>query len=84
MAFVQSDLDRLDAAYATGVRSITFSDRVFTFHSVDDYLKLRREMIADITSATGTPSTRYGATSKGTGRGAGSLGGWGGWGPWRR
>lgn len=66
----QADLDALDAAIAARiaggmVRSVTFSDRVATFDSIDDMLKLRAVMAQALNAAAGTSSTRFAATSKG-------------------
>ncbi len=43
MAYQQSDLDKLDAAISSGVRSITFADgRRTEFHSLDQLLAARK------------------------------------------
>lgn len=82
MAWTQTDLDTLDAAIASGqgVQEVQFADRKSKKYSIDELIKLRAEIRRGIAAASGTPRTRYGATSKGTGFGSG--GGFGGWWPW--
>jgi len=67
MAWTQTDIDTLKAAIADrkGARQITFSDRSITFDSIDDMKKLLELMERDVVTASNTPRTRYGATSKG-------------------
>lgn len=67
MAWTQADIDRLDAAYARGVRRVTFVDgQSAEFHSIADYQALRREMLASIAASGGTRRTyRVAASSKG-------------------
>jgi hypothetical protein len=67
MAWTQTDLDTLDAAYARGIRRVTFVDgQTVEFHSVADYQSLRRDMLAEIAAAAGTrKSFRLAASSKG-------------------
>lgn len=63
MAFTQADLDKLNAAIASGsvLQSISFADQSFTFRSMADMLQLRAVMQKDITKVT----SRLAATSKG-------------------
>jgi len=69
LTWTQADLDRLRQAIADGgmVQSMTFGEQTFTFRSIDDALKLAgaMERAINASSASGQPTTRYGATSKG-------------------
>lgn len=64
MAYTQADLDALDAEIAKvrTVKSTTFGDQSTTFRSLDELLKLRAVMAAQV---AGQNRTRYGSTSKG-------------------
>lgn len=70
MAYSQSDLDALDAdikAFGT-IQRTSFADQDTTFRSLDELLKLRAIMAADVaaaTSTTGGSRTRYAAFDKG-------------------
>jgi len=49
MAFLQSDIDALDAAFKTGVSMIKAADgREMQFRSVEGYLKLRGLMLGEV------------------------------------
>lgn len=67
MAWTQTDLDRLDAAFSRGIRRVTFVDgQTVEYYSVAEYQSLKRDMQADIAAAAGTRKTfRLAATSKG-------------------
>lgn len=67
MAWTQTHLDALDAAYARGIRRTTFVDgQSVEWHSIEEYLRLRREMLAAIGTTDGTRQPyRLVATSKG-------------------
>lgn len=67
MAWTQTDLDRLDAAYARGIRRVTFVDgQTVEYQSVAEYQALRRDMQTAIAEAAGTRrSFRLAASSKG-------------------
>lgn len=41
MAFVQADLDKINAAIALGRRKVVFGDRTAEYHSIDDMLKAK-------------------------------------------
>jgi hypothetical protein len=64
MSYTQTDLDRIEAAIAGGgvVSSMTFGETTITFRSLDDMLKLRAIIKAEVAGGT---RTRYAATSKG-------------------
>ena len=63
----QADLDALDAEIAKVrlVKATSFGDQSTTFRDVDDLLKLRAQLQAQIRATAQTSSTRYAATSKG-------------------
>lgn len=65
MAFTQADLDELDAEIARVriVKATAFADQSTTFRDLDELLKLRAVMAAEVSSLT--TRTRYAATSKG-------------------
>lgn len=74
MAYTQSDLLALDTEIASvrTIKATTFSDQSTTFRSLDELLRLRTVMIAEIGLAANSGSrTRYASTSKGTGSGGG-------------
>jgi len=70
MAYTQADLDALDAdikAFGT-IERTTFADQTTQFRSLDDLMRLRAIMAADVaasTSTTGGSRTRYAAFDKG-------------------
>lgn len=70
MAYSQAQLDALDAdiaAFGT-VESTSFADQQTRFRSLDELLRLRAVMAADVaaqSSTTGGSRTRYAAVSKG-------------------
>lgn len=52
MAYQQSDLDRLDAAIASGVRAVTFADgRKTEYQNLDQLLAARKVIAAQIEMA---------------------------------
>lgn len=70
MAYTQADLDALDAdikAFGT-IERTTFDNQTTQFRSLDEMMRLRAIMAADVaaaTSTTGGSRTRYAAFSKG-------------------
>ena len=53
MAYQQSDLDKLDAAIVTGIRSITFADgRRTEYQSVADMRAVRNDVKAELAAAS--------------------------------
>lgn len=48
MAFTQQQLDTLDAAIAQGVRVVKYADKTVEYQSLDDMLKVRRLMAAEL------------------------------------
>lgn len=58
MAWTQTDIDSLDAAYKGGARKATTSDgKSVEFHSVEDYIRLRKLMLVEVAGASRTPSS---------------------------
>ena len=64
MAWTQADIDKLDAAIATGAKVVQFSDQRIEYQDVDDMLKARSLMAREVNAAD-IQTTRYAATSKG-------------------
>jgi hypothetical protein len=60
----KDNLDKLDAAIASGVRSVSFGDKSITFHSVDEMIKLRSQ-IARALGLTEPKRRYYPQVSKG-------------------
>lgn len=59
MAWQQSDLDRLDAAMASGLKKVTFADgRSREFQDAGEMLKLRTIMKAELTEAASQVAPR--------------------------
>jgi len=53
MPFQQSDLDKIDAAILTGVKSVTFADgRKTDFHSLDEMRRLRADVKAELAASS--------------------------------
>lgn len=49
MAWTQSDLDAIDTAIASNLRTVTFADgRTVTYQDADKMLQIRREMKAEL------------------------------------
>jgi hypothetical protein len=67
MAWTQADVDALEASIAQGLGAgqMVLEGQSVTFASIDDRLKLLSVMRRAVTTAGGTQSTRYAATSKG-------------------
>jgi hypothetical protein len=70
MAWEQADLDKVDAAIASGIRSVTFADgRRTEYQNLDQMLAARRVIVAQLTMAEQTQSgvvrRRFGAFRNG-------------------
>lgn len=48
MAFTQSDLDTLEAAIATGTRSVRYGDKQVDYKTLDEMLRARNIMRAEL------------------------------------
>lgn len=69
MAWQQSDLDALEAAMVSGVRSLTFADgRRKEFHDLDQLRALRDDVKADLAGASAGSTRRNRITILRTGR----------------
>lgn len=55
---LQARLEALDAAIASGVLIVRHGDTMTTFRSMDDLLKARGLLVAQIAAAGGTTRTR--------------------------
>jgi hypothetical protein len=64
VAWTQSDVDAMKAAIASGVRSVSFSDRTVTYHSLDEMLKALALMTAEV-QGSARSGHRYAVTDKG-------------------
>lgn len=70
MAYTQADLDKLNADIAAigTVKSTTVADQTTDFRALDEMLRLRALMAAEIAAAvstTGGSRTRYASVGKG-------------------
>lgn len=67
MAYTQAQLDALDADIANfgAVESTTFSDQSTRFRPLEDLLRLRAVMAADVAATAGATRTRYAAFRSG-------------------
>ncbi|MEW8253754.1 MAG: hypothetical protein AB2747_05330 [Candidatus Thiodiazotropha taylori] len=59
MAYTQTDLDRIEAAIATGQLSVSFRDKTVTYRSIDDLIKVKREIKASLAGASSTTPKAY-------------------------
>lgn len=58
MAFVQADIDDLDAKYKLGIgESVTSDGKKVTFRTIDEYLRLRGLMLAEVRGSTRSPAS---------------------------
>lgn len=58
MAFTQSDLDALDAAIKSGVKTVTYADRTVTYHSLAEMMQARTIIQGEIAAAAGSAGGR--------------------------
>ena len=58
MAFSQSQLTALDNAIAKGTRTVSYDGTSVTYHSLDEMLKLRSVMKAEVDATAGTPKVK--------------------------
>lgn len=56
MAWTQSDIDALKAAIATGLRTVTYSDRTVTYQTTEDMLRVLSAMESAATQADASAS----------------------------
>lgn len=65
MAYTQTDLDNVNAAIATGEQSVEVAGRKVVFRSVEELLKAKSDIIAELAA-----TANAGASTDGTRRGA--------------
>lgn len=75
MAWTQSDLDALDSAIGQGVRTATYQSGSVTYHSLDDMIRLRKLMQAEV-AGTASATRTVGAFNGGLGHGFLFEAGW--------
>lgn len=59
MAFTQTDVDKLDALYATGAQKMRNGAEELTFRTIAEYTALRGRMLADV---SGTSASKFTVT----------------------
>ena len=66
--WTEADVSALKAAVASGILSVRYEGppaRQITYHSLTEMRSLLASMVADVSAASGSPSYRLIATSKG-------------------
>lgn len=63
MAWTQADVDKLDEAFRSGAKDVTFSDRRVILFSVEEYQALRAMMLGEI-EASGNGGGGGGSTTR--------------------
>jgi len=58
MAFTQAQLDALEAAIGLGVKRVKYGDKETEYQSLDDMLKLRDKMAAELLGKTSVAQRR--------------------------
>lgn len=59
MAYTQADLDALDSAYASGAQRVELpSVGTVTYRSIEEYRRLRGQMLKDIGASSGVKPVR--------------------------
>lgn len=58
MAFSQSQLTALETAIASGTRTVSYDGTSVTYHSLDEMMRLRATMQADVDATNGTPKVK--------------------------
>lgn len=58
MAFIQADLDKINAAIASGAAEVRFSDRTLRFDSMADRLRAKAVIEAELSKGSATPIVR--------------------------
>lgn len=67
MAWTQSDLDAIDEVIASGEMTVKYRDREVTYRSMDDLLRARKLILAELGQAsTFDRRRRLAKTTKGT------------------
>lgn len=65
MAWTSDDLDAIKTALAKGERTVTFADRSITYRSVDELLRVKAEIEAELAAAASRPRQFLGYSTKG-------------------
>lgn len=52
MAITQQDIDKIDRAIAKGERIVRFADRTVEYRSVDELIKAKNALLAELSKAT--------------------------------
>lgn len=58
MAITQQDIDKIDRAIARGESVVRFADRTVEFRSVDELIKAKQAMQAELSKATNPRRSR--------------------------
>lgn len=61
MAWQQSDLDALNAAIALGAMRVDYGDKRVDYRSLDDMIRTKQIMEADLGVTPQVPSRKYGS-----------------------
>lgn len=68
MAWTTSDVEKLEAAIASGELLVRFGDRTVQYQNTDAMLRARREMLQEIRAVAGTSRRKtFRVTQSGTG-----------------
>ena len=59
MSFTQGQLDALDAAIASGVRSVTYDGHRTEYNSIDEMLRARQHMVSQMQASAGRRVTHF-------------------------
>lgn len=62
MAWTQAEIDALKAAIATGVKSVTYTDRTVVYHSLAEQMQALAAMEAEVNPSAGR--TTYVSTTR--------------------
>ena len=59
MAYTKSDLDKIERAIATGAKKVRFKDHETEFHSLEEKLKIRDLIAAEIGVGAGASGVSF-------------------------
>ena len=65
MAYTLEQLDALKAAIAQGALSVKYADKEVTYRSLDDMMRIKREMEKELAPEVNRSTRRYAEFSKG-------------------
>lgn len=57
MAFTQTDVEALETAIKSGVKTVAYADRTVTYHSLGEMLQLLTQMRAEVAAGGGASSS---------------------------